>query len=154
MAGNALRDHGIDVAVTVEFTHVIRPLVKARWAATWYELPTVADSGPAPVELPDTVEPGGSGLPIAAGQFLNSRPAEGVAPAQTVDLVGVKRKTVMVETVRLPVFPRATSHFPIPVEADSVKLSEVIATPLAAAVDDDVDVELDVGLPPFIELAA
>lgn len=152
MGGNAFHDHGIDVAVTVEFTHVIRPLVKTRWAATWYELPTVADSGPAPVELPDTVEPGGSGLPIAAGQFLNSRPAEGVAPAQTVDLVGVKRKTVIVETVRLPEFWRVISHVPVPVWAFTVTLSDVIATPFPEGVDVDADVEVE--LVPFDELTA
>ena len=147
-----LGEHQPDAAVTVEFTHEIRPLVKAKWTATWYEFPTVADSGPAPVELPETVEPGGRGLPIAAGQFLKKRPAEGVAPPQMVDRVGVKRKTVMVETVRLPVFPRVRAHVPMPVEEMSVRVSEVIPTPFPEAggveVEDDVELEL------FIELVA
>jgi hypothetical protein len=42
-------------------------------------------------------------------------------------LMGVSRKTVMLETVRLPVFWRAICH--VPVTTLFVTLSEIICTP-------------------------
>jgi len=40
------RKHQPDFAVTVEFTHAVVPLVNARWTATGYEVPAIADAGP------------------------------------------------------------------------------------------------------------
>jgi hypothetical protein len=79
------------------------------------------------VELPATVEPGGSGLPVVAGQFLKKRPFDGAAPEQMKPLVGVSRKAVMLDTVRLPAFLRAICHVPVPMLL--VTLSEIICTP-------------------------
>ena len=62
-----------------------------------------------------------------AGQFLKKRPSDGAAPEQTKPLVGVSRKAVMLETVRLPVFLRAICHVPVP--KLFVTLSEIICTP-------------------------
>jgi hypothetical protein len=45
-AGLRLREHQPDVAVRVEFSHDVVPLVNARWTATGYTLPAVADAGP------------------------------------------------------------------------------------------------------------
>jgi len=90
-------------------------------------MPAVVEAGPAPVELPMTVEPGGRGAPLVAGQFLKNRPSEGAAPEQMKPLVGVSRKAVMLETVRLPVFLRAICHVPVPMLF--VTLSEIIWTP-------------------------
>jgi len=108
------------------------------------------------LEPPETVEPGGSGLPIATGQFLKERPFDGAAPEQSNPGLGVKRLTVMLETVKLPVLLRVMAHVPLPAVALTVMVSETISTPFEAVVvvelppfPDGVDVEL----PPFIELA-
>jgi hypothetical protein len=103
------------LAVTVEFTHAIRPLVKAKWTVTLYEVPGIADPVPAPPALPETAAPGGRGLPMATGQFLNKRPLDGAAPEQSSAGIGVRRLAVMLETVRPPVFWRVISHVPVPV---------------------------------------
>jgi len=108
--------------------------------ATGYCIPSAVEAGPAPVELPVIVEPGGRGLPPDAGQFLKKRPSEGAAPEQTKPLVGVSRKAVMLETVRLPVFLRAICHVPVPTLF--VTLSEIISTPFTDGPSEPVDVEV------------
>jgi len=109
------------------------------------------------LEPPETDEPGGSGLPIATGQFLKERPLEGAAPEQSNPGLGVNRFTVMLDTVKLPVLLRAMAHVPLPAVALTVMVSDPISTPFEAA---DVElppfpevVDVDVELPPFIELA-
>jgi hypothetical protein len=92
------------------------------------------------VELPVIVEPGGRGAPLVAGQFLKNRPFDGAAPEQMKPLVGVSRKPVMLETVRLPVFLRAICHVPVPMLF--VTLSEIICTPSTDAVAELVVVEV------------
>jgi hypothetical protein len=114
--------------------------VNARWTATGYVVPEVVEAGPAPVELPEIVAPGGSGLPLVAGQFLKKRPFDGWEPEQMKALVGVSRKTVMLETVRFPVFLSAICHVPVP--SATVTLSETICTPSMDAPAEDVDDEL------------
>ena len=87
-----------------------------------------------------TVEPGGSGLPLDAGQFLKKRPFDGDAPEQMTPLVGVSRRTVMLETVRLPLFWRAICH--VPVMMVFVTLSEIISTPFTDGPSEPVDVKV------------
>jgi hypothetical protein len=126
----------------VEFIHVVWPLVKATWAATVCCIPAVAEAGPAPVELPETVELGGSGFPLVAGQFLKKRPSEGVGPEQRKALVGVCKNTVMVETGTVPVFRREICHVPVASPLNTVTLSEAICTPIPDVPPAGVDVIL------------
>jgi hypothetical protein len=115
----------------VEFSQAVCSLVKAMWIATGYCCPAVVDAGPAPVELPLIVDPGGSGAPLVGGQFLKKRPFEGWAPEHRVARVGAWRYATMLATLRFPLF--ASEIFQVPVPRERVTLSEIIWMPSTEA---------------------